>query len=60
MPLALFGVAWIAFLVRWSGVQPSNDRDWQTDVAVLPFATFDGDLMTIHNIRNFDYRTETD
>lgn len=59
-PLALFAVAVIVFLVRWSGVQPSNDRDWQTDVAVLPFATFDGDLVTIHNIRNFDYRTETD
>ena len=41
-------------------MQPSNDRDWQPDVAVLPFATFDGDLVTIHNIRNFDYRTETD
>jgi hypothetical protein len=59
-PLALFAVAWIAFLLRWSAVQPSNDRDWQPDVAVLPFATFDGDLVTIHNIRNFDYRTETD
>jgi hypothetical protein len=59
-PLALFALAWIAFLLRWSAVQPSNDRDWQADVAVLPFATFDGDLVTIHNIRNFDYRTETD
>jgi hypothetical protein len=29
-------------------------------VAVLPFATFDGDMVTIHNIRNFDYRSETD
>jgi len=59
-PLALFAVVFIAFQIRWSAVQPSNDRDWQTDVAVLPFATFDGDLVTIHNIRNFDYRTETD
>jgi hypothetical protein len=59
-PLALFAVALIGFQVRWNGVRPSNDRDWQTDVAVLPFATFDGDLVTIHNIRNFDYRTETD
>jgi hypothetical protein len=59
-PLALFAVAMIGFLVRWSSVQPSNDRDWQTDVAVLPFATFDGDLVTIHNVRNFDYRSETD
>ena len=29
-------------------------------MAELPYATFDGDLVTIHNIRNFDYRTETD
>jgi hypothetical protein len=29
-------------------------------VALLPFATFDGDLVTIHNIRNFEYRSETD
>lgn len=59
-PLALFALALVAFLIRWHGVQPSNDRAWQPDVAVLPFATFDGDLVTIHNIRNFDYRTETD
>ena len=59
-PLALFAVAFVAFLIRWSGVKPSNDRDWQPDVAVLPFATFDGDMVTIHNIRNFDYRSETD
>src|SRR5262249_38993783 len=59
-PLALFAGALIAFAIRWHGVQPSNDRDWQPDVAVLPYATFDGDLVTIHNVRNFDYRTETD
>ncbi len=59
-PLAVFAVVFIVFLVRWSGVRPSNDRNWQTDVAVLPFATFEGDLVTIHNIRNFDYRSETD
>ena len=38
-PLALFAAAFVAFLIRWHGVQPSNDRDWQPDVAVLPFAT---------------------
>ena len=59
-PLTLFAVAFVAFLIRWHGVQPSNDRNWQPDVAVLPYATFDGDLVTIHNIRNFDYRSETD
>jgi len=59
-PLALFAAAFVAFLIRWHGVEPSNDREWQTDVALLPFASFDGDLVTIHNIRNFDYRSETD
>ena len=29
-------------------------------IAVLPYATFEGDRVTLHNIRNFDYRSETD
>ena len=46
--------------VLWSSLEPTNDRDWQTDLAVLAHATIDGDKVTIHNIRNFDYRSETD
>jgi len=42
------------------GLRPSNDRDWQPDVTVLSYAEINGDLVTVHNIRNFDYRTETD
>lgn len=51
------------FIVRfawWSLIEPSDDREWQPEVAVLPYATFDGDLITVHNIRNVDYQTETD
>jgi hypothetical protein len=29
-------------------------------VAILPSATFHGDRITLHNIRNFTYRTDTD
>ena len=47
-------------LFTWGSATPSNDRDWQPEVAVLPFATFEGDRVTVHHIRNFDYRTETD
>ena len=50
----------VLVVVAWNSVKPSNDRDWQTEVAVLPYATINGDLVTVHNIRNFDYRTETD
>jgi hypothetical protein len=47
-------------LAWWFSLRPSNDRDWQRDVAVLPWAEFFGDRVTLHNIRNCDYRTETD
>jgi hypothetical protein len=46
--------------VLWSSLEPTNDRDWQTDLAVLAHATLDGDKVTVHHIRNFDYRNETD
>ena len=49
------------FLVSgWRSIKPSNERDWQTDVAVLPYATMEGDIVAVHNIRNFAYRSETD
>jgi len=47
-------------LAWWFMLQPSNERDWQPDVAVLPYADIKGDQVTLHRIRNCDYRTETD
>lgn len=47
-------------LAWWLTLQPSNDRDWQPDVAVLSYAEIDGNKVTVRNIRNCDYRTEAD
>ena len=58
--LGTYLVLFVALVVWWRGIEPSNERDWQTDVAVLPRATIEGDVVTLHNIRNFDYRSETD
>jgi len=44
----------------WLNIGPSNDRQWQPDVARLAYADINGDRVTVHNIRNFDYRSETD
>ena len=53
--LPAFAVAgWYATL------EPSNDRDWLPDVAETPWAEISGDRITIHNIRNFAWRTEAD
>ena len=55
-----FAAALALVLGVWGSATPSNDRDWQPDVAVLPWATLDGDLVTVHGIRNFDYQSETE
>jgi hypothetical protein len=55
-----FGLVWGALVLWWSTIPASNSRDWQPDVAVLPYATVDGDRVTVHNIRHFAYRTATD
>ena len=56
MFLALFA----ALLLSWSAMKPSNDRDWEPDQAALAYASIHGDSVTLHNIRNFVYRTEFD
>jgi hypothetical protein len=54
--LALFALV----LVWWLSLAPSNQRDWQPDVARLPTADIQCDTITIHNVRDFAYRSETD
>ncbi len=53
---ALFAIVLSAYLA----MEPRNDREWQADVAMLPFADIDGDRVTVHNIRNCDYLSEMD
>jgi hypothetical protein len=52
--LLLIAILW------WLSIEPSNERDWLPDVARTTTAVIDGDRVAIRNIRNFDYRTETD
>jgi len=44
----------------WLSIPPRNDRDWMPDVARLAHVNFDGNRVTIENVRNFDYSSETD
>jgi hypothetical protein len=56
----IFLGAWAGVVIWWNRIPASNDREWMTETAVLPSATVAGDQVTLHNLRNFDYRTETD
>ena len=58
--MAVFAVLCFALIALWTSIEPTNERDWQPEVAILPYATISGDQVTVHNIRNFDYRSETD
>lgn len=42
------------------GKQPRGDRDWALDQQVAQTAEFDGDKVTVRNIRNFSYKTKLD
>jgi len=58
--LAVASVGLLAVIAWWMTIQPSNNRDWMPDVARTPTGEIDGDTIVIHNLRNFDYRSESD
>jgi hypothetical protein len=47
-------------LAWWLSLKPTNQGHWQADVDRPAWTEIDGDRITIHNLRNCDYRTETD
>ncbi len=44
----------------WLSLKPSNQRDWRADVSRTAWAEIAWDRVVIHNLRNCDYRTETE
>jgi len=50
----------VGFSGWWLVQRPSNDRDWVENLAKPPRATFDGDTVTIRNVRNTKYRSAED
>ena len=57
---ALCFVGFCIVLAWWLNLKRSNHGDWQPDDDRTAWAEIDGDRVTIHNLRNCDYRTETD
>lgn len=49
-----------ATLAGFLSMRPSNDRDWPPELARMPSAEIQGDRVSVHGIRNFDYRTPED
>jgi membrane protein implicated in regulation of membrane protease activity len=53
-------VAFALLSFWWIRLQPKQDRDWKPEVTNLGSAEVEGDRVTVHNVRNFNYRTVSD
>ena len=62
-PVLIVGVLALSFLIwltlRHLSLRPSNDRSWVNDNERVATAEFDGDVVTIRNVRDFHWRTMT-
>jgi len=59
LPLS-FAVVFLGLLGWWSGFAPSHQRNWIPELARLPEIAREGETITVSNLRNFAWRSETD
>ncbi|MBV8937916.1 MAG: DUF4105 domain-containing protein [Alphaproteobacteria bacterium] len=53
-------VLFLGVVVWWITIQPSHDRPWRPEDAVMPRAFIDGDRVRLTDVRDFDYRSVDD
>jgi len=58
--MALFLAVFAAALGWFFSLTPSHDRDWRPEVARLPVGVIEGDRLSLRNVRNFNWISETE
>ena len=59
-PAILFLILICWLIVRHIRLRPSNDRSWVNDNEKMATAEFQGDEVTIRNVRDFNWRSTRD
>ncbi|MDR6673500.1 DUF4105 domain-containing protein [Xanthomonas sp. 1678] len=59
LPL-IFAIGCAGMVFGWSQLRPEQDRDWADDVAQPLQPQVDGHIVTLHNVRNFAWRSDSD
>jgi hypothetical protein len=55
-----FAAVFAVMVAWWTRLQPTNDQVWADDVAQMTTGVVEGNWVTLHNVRNFDWRTVDD
>lgn len=58
--LLAFAAGFLLVVAWFFSRKPSNSRDWAPDVQRLARIEIKGNQATVHNVRDFDYRSETE
>jgi hypothetical protein len=60
LSLFAFAIAFAGLMLWWTRLPATNDGVWADDVSRMASGTVDGNRVTLHDVRNFDWRSETD
>jgi hypothetical protein len=55
-----FAFAFAVLLIWWQRIAPTNERLWADDVAQITNGSMEGNRVTLRNVRNFEWRSNTD
>jgi hypothetical protein len=59
-PLLGYALMYVLLLAWWAGIKPGSHHDWADDVSRQLTGEVHGNVVILHNVRDFDWRSDDD